>query len=179
MTHLAPADPNARNYRHGHKPQSGASPEYVAWNGMRARCHNPSNPNYARYGARGIRVCEAWRNSFETFLSDMGRKPSTKHSIERINNNGNYEPSNCRWATATEQANNRRSSRVIKFNEEEKTLAEWSRLSGVSVTTIYQRIKYGWSIERALTQPVKMLVRKDRRHTGAIAKVYPSPFGKI
>ncbi len=179
MTHLAADDPNARNYRHGHKPQSGASPEYITWNGMRARCHNPRNPNFVRYGARGIIVCDAWRTSFEKFLYDMGRKPSAFHSLERIDNNGNYEPSNCRWATATEQANNRRSSRVLRFNREERTLAEWSRLSGIGITTIHQRLKWGWSVERALTQPVKLLVRKDKRSAGVIAKVYPSPFSKI
>jgi hypothetical protein len=84
------------------------SPEYNSWLAMKARCSNPKQRNYRWYGARGIIICERWQNSFEVFLQDMGPKPSVKHSIERINNEGNYEPGNCIWATHAEQMANRR-----------------------------------------------------------------------
>ena len=87
---------------------------------MIERCYNPHNRNYVNYGARGIKVCDRWRESFENFLIDMGRRPSAQHSIDRIDVNGNYEPSNCRWATAKEQMNNQRKrARIEQFTDEE------------------------------------------------------------
>lgn len=142
-----------RGELHGHNFKN--SPEYRAWNGMKRRCYWKKHKDYSRYGGRGIVVCERWMNSFTTFLEDMGLRPSSKHSLDRIDVNGNYEPSNCRWATDVEQSNNRHSNVVIEFNGESKTATEWARHLGMPDDVIAKRIRRGWSIERALTQPAR------------------------
>lgn len=151
---IPPKNP-IRRYKHGHKTADGGSREYHCYNAMRARCHNPKNPNFPRYGGRGISVCERWRLSFTAFLEDMGRCPSNGHSIDRIDNDGDYHPGNCRWADATQQANNRRSSRLISHDGVTMSLAEWSRHKGIGVSTIHARLKNGWSIKRSLEERVR------------------------
>lgn len=90
------------------------SPEYTVWRSMKERCYLPHSENYPRYGGRGITVCDRWRDSFESFLADMGRRPSPLHSIDRRDNNGNYEPANCRWATRDEQQQNRSVTQFLR-----------------------------------------------------------------
>lgn len=127
--------------------------EYLAWGSMHTRCRNPKCAMYPNYGGRGIRVCERWRH-FKYFLEDMGVKPTLKHSLDRIDVNGNYEPENCRWATSKEQALNRTTSHIIEINGIRKTLTEWCHDYGVGYTTVLHRIKCGWDEERAVASPV-------------------------
>lgn len=131
------------------------TPEYDVWHGMLMRCHNPKKRSFADYGARGIIVCDRWRESFAAFYADMGQRPSPAHTIERRNNDGPYEPSNCYWATrATQNANTRKNHRLT-VNGETHHLAEWARRSGLSHATIIRRLSLGWSIERTLTEAPK------------------------
>lgn len=125
--------------------------EYNSWNNMKARCLNKNNHKYPNYGNRGIKVCDSWLESFENFYKDMGNKPKDK-SIERIDNNGNYEPKNCRWATPKEQARNTRRNFLITYKGETKCLAEWSEILKIDYKKLIYRTKYtDWSIERAFT----------------------------
>jgi len=127
------------------------TPENKAWNGLRNRCYNTSNKLYRYYGGRGIKVCDRW-NSFEIFLADMGKKPSSGHSIDRIDNDGDYTPDNCRWATRSEQCNNRSNNRKLTSNGVTLTIAEWSMKTGIKYSTLHSRVtQLGWSDERALT----------------------------
>ena len=121
---------------------------------MKQRCYNPRNAKYKNYGGRGITVSVEWIDSFETFLRDMGKKPGPKYTIERVNNNGNYEPSNCVWATNAEQSNNRRSNHILEYNGERKNMTQWAKVTGLSRDVIKIRLKLGWSIDEALTARV-------------------------
>jgi hypothetical protein len=135
-----------QNAVHGHARRGKASSEYATWVTMRARCENPNVRGYQNWGGRGIRVCPRW-NDFEAFFSDMGLKPSPDHEIDRIDNDGNYEPSNCRWATPIEQANNMRSNRRITIGGREATIAEHARESNIDPDKLRNRIDRGWSPE--------------------------------
>lgn len=127
------------------------TPEYDAWGHMKQRCLNKKNKYYKNYGARGIKVCSRWRNSFENFFEDMGKRPKGT-SIDRIDNNGNYEPNNCRWTSWKQQNNNKRSSHLLTFGGKTMTIAQWASELGINRHTLYARINnLGWSVERALT----------------------------
>lgn len=128
------------------------TPEYSAWNSMMRRCLNKKQANYKNYGGRGITVCEKWKD-FAVFFEDMGPRPSQAHSLDRINNMGNYEPSNCRWATWTQQARNKRNSRVLIVAGESATVPEWAEKTGLGRSTIKERLRRGWDPERAVTTP--------------------------
>jgi len=122
---------------------------------MRSRCNNPNDQSYPRYGGRGISVCERW-DRFEVFLADMGKRPAPGYSLDRTDNNGNYEPGNCHWATKTDQARNRRSNRRLTHDGRTMTLAEWAHAVALNQNTISRRIdRLGWSVARALTTPVR------------------------
>lgn len=127
--------------------------EYRIWQNMLRRCGKKGFHAYDRYGGRGITVCQRWMDSFEAFFEDMGERPKGL-SLERKNNNGNYEPNNCCWATPTEQARNRRSSRFLTLNGVTKLLVEWAEERGMARGTLKERIRKGWSIEEAITIPV-------------------------
>jgi hypothetical protein len=129
--------------------------EYTIWLGIIARCKNAKEKAYKNYGARGIRVCPEWRESFEQFIADVGQRPSPNHSLDRIDNNGDYEPGNCRWATDTEQQRNRRGNVRITAFGETVTLAEWSERTGIGGGTIRNRLRSGWDVEVALTKPTR------------------------
>jgi hypothetical protein len=119
---------------------------------MRDRCRNPKHRAYKNYGGRGITVCERW-NSFENFYADVGDRPSPKHSIDRIDNDLGYEPGNVRWADQKTQSRNSRRNRLVAINGETLCLQDWAERMGLGRCTIYDRLRRGWSIERALTTP--------------------------
>jgi hypothetical protein len=126
---------------------------YKIWADMIGRCNRPSNSAYADYGGRGITVCDSWVNSFESFYADMGDPPTPKHSIDRREVNGDYEPSNCRWATMTEQARNRRNNKILTYEGQSLCLTEWSEKTGISFAALQSRIDRGWSVKESLTIP--------------------------
>lgn len=140
--------------REAHTTHGGYfTPEYRVWAEMLSRCNNPRNKAYHKYGGRGIHVCVEW-HKFENFIADMGNRTSKDYSIDRINNDGNYEPANCRWATRMEQGNNTRANRILIFDGKSLTITEWSRIIGIQGATIFSRLRLGWTINKALTTPV-------------------------
>lgn len=120
---------------------------------MLHRCVNTKNARFKDYGGRGITVCESWKGSFESFINDMGRRPSKEYSLDRIDNDKGYSPENCRWTTRKEQQRNMRSNITIEYLGQTKCLAEWSEITGIPQCTITTRIKRGWSEKEAITQP--------------------------
>lgn len=128
--------------------------EYVAWTKMKDRCLNPRAKDYPRYGGRGICISDRWL-TFAGFLADMGRRPSDMHSVERVDNDGNYEPSNCRWATRIEQHNNTRRTHFVNYRGRKMSVANAVRAAGsvVSGYRAYQRLKAGWSLDTAVELP--------------------------
>lgn len=125
-------------------------PLYNTWNLMRSRCNTESNKLYKFYGGRGISVCEEWKN-FDKFVEDMGSSYSEGLTLDRVDNNGDYSKENCRWATKKEQANNRRSNRIIEHDGTSMTIAQWAELSGLKPSTFRQRFYvYKWPFEKCL-----------------------------
>lgn len=142
---------------------------YKTYRGMISRCTNPSHPCYQRYGGRGIKVCDRWLESFENFLEDVGEKTSERYTLDRIDNDGNYEPSNCRWATQKQQCNNFSANHIISYGDKEYTLTMLAEKLGIKQNTLTYRLKRGWSIEEAVAgkrkekfkQPYKDFLSED------------------
>lgn len=163
MNWIGPSKPPWRKAMPVHKPT------YQCYQDMKNRCLNPRSQQYKNYGARGITVCERWLESYENFLLDMGEKPDCL-TLERKDNNGNYEPLNCKWATRKEQRNNQRTCRYLEFNGIRLTVRDWAKTLGIPEQTIHSRLhRNGWGIERTLTTPIDPAL-SIRGKLGCIAK---------
>lgn len=150
--------------KHGESERGRVTPEFKAWLNIKQRCENPHERSHRNYGARGVYICARWRGSFGAFLSDVGRRPTDGHSIDRIDNEGSYTcgacaqctergaPMNCKWSTLSEQNCNRRGNRKVTAHGETLTIAEWSRKTGVPHETITARLRRGASGEEAIEQ---------------------------
>jgi hypothetical protein len=132
----------ARLTKHGGASARGAHPLYDTWLNMNSRCHNPSNPAYSRYGGRGIAICSRW-SDFANFAEDMGSPPAPGMSVDRIDNNGDYSPENCRWADDVEQGNNKRNNRIVDTPRGSMTAAEAARSFGISYAKLRTRLHRG------------------------------------
>jgi hypothetical protein len=132
---------------------------HQAWRAAINRCRNPGCTAYEDYGGRGIKVCERWENSFQAFIDDVGLPPNADLWIERINNNGNYEPGNVKWATKPEQHANRRNTRWITIGSRTLPMATWAKMAGISTVCMFKRLEYGMSGEDLL-KPVNFLVEQ-------------------
>lgn len=146
----------AKQIKHGHKRKNAVSVEYKTWLGMKRRCYDEKYKDYATWGGRGIRVCDRWNNSFEAFLEDMGPRPSSKHSIDRLDSNLDYSPGNCRWATMQEQgAENRRGMVEVEVDGIRYASVQAAcRAFGMSYSVVVERIQRGISADTALKTPV-------------------------
>lgn len=145
------------NYKHGKRNTR----LFSIWANMVTRCYNPNATGYKKYGGRGITICDEWRDNFEVFYDwSMSNGYSDELTIDRINNDGNYEPTNCRWATVKTQSNNRGSNHYVNINGVVRTLTEWCELCGINYRTVQDRLKRGWSVEKALFTPVHTKFRR-------------------
>jgi hypothetical protein len=160
-----------RRTTHGYSRSKEHKAVYDAWLNMIFRCTKPGHKHYKYYGGRGILVCQAWLESVDRFVKDVGKRPSAKHSLDRIDNNGNYEPGNVRWATKLQQASNTRKNRYLTFSGETRTVSQWSRLKGIHKNTLTKRLKSGWTTEDALTKP------PDKNFANRKAKKMPTTNG--
>jgi hypothetical protein len=138
-------------------------PEYRAWDSARQRCNNPNSQGFAYYGKRGIRVCPQWDHSagFKQFLMDMGRRPSPRHTLDRIDNDGSYSPENCRWATRAEQQRNTRRNHLITINGNTKPLCDWAEVFRIPHQYVRNRIHDGCDPIQALVTPSVRVSRKE------------------
>jgi hypothetical protein len=162
---------NPHSLIHGYARPGKIIPEYRIWYAIKERCNNPNSKAYPDYGMRGIAICEKWEHDFVAFISDVGRRPSKEYTLDRIDNDGNYEPGNVRWATRIEQANNKRTSILVTYKGQTKPLPVWCRELGIRYTLIKDRLWHKWPIERAFETPALP--------TGLNYKYYKKPSNKF
>jgi hypothetical protein len=158
------------NLRHGDANHRKRAPEYRAWTQMRSRCSDASRVDYKDYGGRGISVCSRW-DSYELFLADLGRRPSPLHSLDRKDNDGDYTPSNCWWATRAAQSRNKRNVVRLTFLGVSMCVTDWARYLGLPKSTLHNRLHNGWSVEQALSTPNS---RQERRSDGRYGRKHPT-----
>jgi hypothetical protein len=148
---------NKTNTKHGQH----RSAEYRSWMHMLSRCYNPNMHAYAEYGGRGIQVCDRWRESFPAFLADMGHRPAGTSLDRYPDKNGNYELENCRWASQTEQSRNTRANRIVEFRGRDTPLSEAAALAGIADNVVRARLRWGWSVNDALTTPPRAYINRQ------------------
>jgi len=149
----------SRNTKHNNSIRNKLTPEYKSWASARSRCVNINNAAYQKYGGRGIKMCDEWLNDFSKFLSDMGPRP-IGYSLDRINNDGGYNPINCRWASRREQNNNQSNTVFITYKELTKPLSYWADDLGINIRILYERLfRYKWSVEKSFTHPIRITNR--------------------
>lgn len=142
------------NYKHG----MSRTREYRLWIAMKVRCYNRNCPEFHMYGGRGIAMCDEWRDDFSAFLRDVGPRPGRGYSVDRIDNDGNYEPGNVRWATMRQQSNNTRRNVILTYDGKTLTLAQWARYLGINIETVKQRYHTGRPVDEVLS--LKRLARR-------------------
>lgn len=140
-----------KNLRHG----LSRSPEASVWHSMIQRCQYSKHISYKHYGTKGVTVCTRWQ-TFANFYADMGTRPSSKHQIDRIDNSQGYKPGNCRWVTAKENMNNRKSNKHIEYNGERLTYSQWAAKIGMKRATFNSRLRDGWEPSKVITTPVRI-----------------------
>lgn len=145
-------------------------PLYNVWNKMKERCNNKNNKSYCYYGGRGIRVCDAWNVSYDAFEKDMKSTYKKGLHLDRVDNDGNYAPENCRWATAKENIRNRSNSLWLQYGNELKTLTDLAEENGLKYDTVWRRLKKGWSVHKALTTPVSDEVSRRSKSNKAAGR---------
>lgn len=148
--------------KHAHAITGSKSNIYCVWQQMTQRCINHNHQYYHNYGGRGIKICQRWRK-FKNFIEDMGEPPTKKHSIDRIDNDGNYCKSNCRWATKKQQNRNSRRNHLVTYKNKTQCISAWAEETGISATVIRWRLKYNWSTPKTLTTPVRNNRRSNNR----------------
>lgn len=166
-----------RRHIHGHAKRKAKLPEYQIWGQMKGKCFRQSHESYKNYSARGITVCEEWCHNFQAFYDYVGPRPTPKHTIERINNDGNYEPGNVKWATRYEQNRNQRSNVNLTIDGVTRCVEDWARVSGTNSRTIYTRHKAGWPDREAVFRPPDR--RSFRRRTSPSGSVEYGPHDSL